>query len=330
MTCHQQVYSCAREGYILSIRMTLVLCLLSVVSGDLRAKLFVTNETSGYQLGFAVGARFRSVIHRAVQIDANLPPIRSWLNNDPIAGKFFNYSLLWHAVAFPALYAEINGMADAAGVNRLDLHLVNFESDILVMMSWNNMTAAARSPVRCSDVLSPNVSAHNEDGDIGVFTEALTYVVRTPDFTAFCYAGQLCGNAFSVNRFGMSQTMNQLWPLRDEVTASSWLGAAQNYALRSTIMWSSPTVAVASLPTPCMTGFSVNYFAASGAANVEVAFNVSAVTWIPNGRVFGHFNEYLVLNVSQPRDISAEHRRKTSAGRSMYALNRCIYLFFSC
>ena len=73
------------------------------------------------------------------------------------------------------------------------------------------------------------VVGHNEDGlPVDVNT---TYIVQADikdssgrsleQFTALCYAGMLCGNAFGFNNLGMASSVNYVFP---RVIASDGIG----------------------------------------------------------------------------------------------------------
>lgn len=143
-------------------------------------------------------------------------------------------------------------------------------------------------------------------------TNGLTYFVQTPDWTAFCYAGQLCGNAFSVNRFGVGVSSNQLWPLRTAPLPSRramFAGVATNFALRAIVGAASPAAVVKQLVamTPFLTGFSANAVGAAKAFNVEAAFAATLATTVTTSAV-AHFNLYEFIATPQLNDTSSTHR----------------------
>ena len=74
-----------------------------------------------------------------------------------------------------------------------------------------------QEPIHCSDVLGHTTPmlAHNEDADDFVYEYGLTYFVQTPSWTAFCYAGQLCGNAFFRKRVWRRAVVEPARPARE-------------------------------------------------------------------------------------------------------------------
>lgn len=228
--------------------------------------------------------------------DPYLPLVKSWLASDAEAAKYYTASVQWHKQNFPSSYREIDGLAVGAQVSVDDLQLINLESDLQLICgaSCAGTLRAKAAPSHCSDVLSlsPALLAHNEDNDDYILRNGLSYFVQTPDWTAFCYAGQLCGNAFSVNRFGIALSSNQLWPLRSQPPKKRYQlfeGVATNYALRATL--SMPSVSSSAQyyqNSTFITGFSANFVSKSAAVNVETAFDQCTTT--PITQPTGHFN----------------------------------------
>ena len=81
------------------------------------------------------------------------------------------------------------------------------------------------TPVCIDDVIAyyslplQTIMGHNEDGDLMYLSTS--YIVRAiilneegevlENFTAFCYPGRLCGNAFSFNHLGLVMSTNILF-----------------------------------------------------------------------------------------------------------------------
>jgi len=108
-------------------------------------------------------------------------------------------------MAYPWIYAELQGLADGLGVAFDDVFAWNCWDDLL-----------ARAPDGCTTVQLPGatpVVAHNEDGlaqfDGHCFIAEVSPAGRT-GFLAFCYPGSICGHTFAVSDRGLVLTGNNL------------------------------------------------------------------------------------------------------------------------
>lgn len=106
---------------------------------------------------------------------------------------------------FPAIWAEIEGLADG-----LDL-------PVREVMAWNcRGDLLASVPDGCTTVLIPGpvpVLAHNEDGL--PFFRGASFIadvapIDGPALKAFCYPGSIPGHTFAFNDAGLVQTVNNM------------------------------------------------------------------------------------------------------------------------
>lgn len=106
---------------------------------------------------------------------------------------------------FPAIHAEIEGLAEGLDLPFAEVFAWNCRGDI-----W------AMAPDGCTTVQVPGpriVVAHNEDGHPG-FRGACALLRARPDggigFTAFVYPGSLPGHTFAATDAGLVQTVNNI------------------------------------------------------------------------------------------------------------------------
>ncbi|MFP1644540.1 C45 family autoproteolytic acyltransferase/hydolase [Pontitalea aquivivens] len=106
---------------------------------------------------------------------------------------------------FPAIWAEIEGLAEGLGLPVTDVFAWNCRGDLL-----------ASTPDGCTTVLLPGgvpVLGHNEDGLPFFRGHAFIADIRpdgAPGFRAFCYPGSIPGHTFAFTDAGLVQTVNNL------------------------------------------------------------------------------------------------------------------------
>lgn len=106
---------------------------------------------------------------------------------------------------FPAIWAEVQGLAEGLGLPVGQVMAWNCRGDLL-----------ATSPDGCTTVLLPGetpVLAHNEDGF--PFLRGACFIAQlapsdAPQITAFCYPGSIPGHTFAFNGAGLVQTVNNI------------------------------------------------------------------------------------------------------------------------
>lgn len=106
---------------------------------------------------------------------------------------------------FPAIWAEIEGLAEGLEMPLADVFAWNCRGDLL-----------ARVPDGCTTVMVPGdapVLAHNEDG-LPFFRGACFIADAAPQtgpgFRSFCYPGSIPGHTFAFNDAGLAQTVNNI------------------------------------------------------------------------------------------------------------------------
>ena len=106
---------------------------------------------------------------------------------------------------FPAIWAEIEGLAEGLEMPLADVFAWNCRGDLL-----------ARVPDGCTTVMVPGdmpVLAHNEDG-LPFFRGSCFIADAAPQdgpaFRSFCYPGSIPGHTFAFNEAGLAQTVNNI------------------------------------------------------------------------------------------------------------------------
>lgn len=170
---------------------------MSNENGDLG---WLTVGGSPRDIGRALGQAGRAAVHRHLLT----APIWGQVNAPAHASRVARMS---DAVRqrFPAIWAEIEGLAEG-----LDLPVVQ-------VMAWNcRGDLLASVPDGCTSVLLPGdtpVLGHNEDGL--PFFRGHSFIAEAkpegaPGFRSFCYPGSIPGHTFAFTDAGLAQTVNNL------------------------------------------------------------------------------------------------------------------------
>lgn len=115
------------------------------------------------------------------------------------------------AASFPEFVQEIEGMADAAGI------------DFETLLIWNcrgDLAFTGDHPDGCTTVLLPGKNghhtiAHNEDGPFDLLENGFWLIAKPEhgiNFESFLYPGMLPGHTLGVNERGLVQTINNIQP----------------------------------------------------------------------------------------------------------------------
>lgn len=106
---------------------------------------------------------------------------------------------------FPAIHAEIEGLAEGLALPFDDVLAWNCRGDLM-----------SNAPDGCTTVLLPGpepIIAHNEDGLPGFRGHCFLADLApegAPAFTAFCYPGSIPGHTFAVTGAGLVQAVNNI------------------------------------------------------------------------------------------------------------------------
>lgn len=158
------------------------------IAGDARA------------IGRALGHAGRAAVHQ------RLLPSEPWAEvTDPRHAPLVTRLAEATRARFPAVHAEIEGLAEGLGLPFAQVMAWNARGDI-----------RASVPDGCTTVMLPGpapVLAHNEDG-LPFFRGACFIAEVAPDdapgFRSFCYPGSIPGHTFAWTDAGLVQTVNNI------------------------------------------------------------------------------------------------------------------------
>lgn len=152
------------------------------------------------EIGLALGRAGRDAVH------GRLIPSGIWqlVTAEAHAARVARMTLTVQE-RFPAIWAEIEGLAEGLGLPVEQVAAWNYRGDLL-----------ASVPDGCTTVLLPGeapVLAHNEDGL--PFLRGACFIAKVtpasaPAFHAFCYPGSIPGHTFAFTDAGLAQTVNNI------------------------------------------------------------------------------------------------------------------------
>ncbi|EMS77369.1 C45 family autoproteolytic acyltransferase/hydolase [Desulfotignum phosphitoxidans] len=177
----------------------------------MRIKEF-TVSGSYYEIGFAVGSRFKDVIHETFDNHKGLhEEFLVYHRTDDGQTRYENLIAL-HEKEYPHFMDELKGMAEGSGRNFEELFLMNMRGEYA-----GYVKDGALKGCTTFSVINKNnaLFAHNEDG-LEVFKGSL-YLLRAkpdgmPQFTALTYPGFLSGNSLGFNDEGICFSINNVHP----------------------------------------------------------------------------------------------------------------------
>lgn len=153
-----------------------------------------------HQIGLTLGRAGRDAVLR------HLPghPLWQALVSDRHAGRVARMAQATRA-RFPAIWAEIEGLAEGLGLPLEQVFAWNCRGDLL-----------ASVPDGCTTVMVPGdrpTLAHNEDGL--PFFRGACFIADVapqgqPGFRSFCYPGSIPGHTFAFTDAGLVQTVNNI------------------------------------------------------------------------------------------------------------------------
>lgn len=203
-----------------------------------------------WDLGFAVGARFKAMIKTRIN---GMADEKAWYATTDGQTMLAEAAAL-HNSRYPDFFHETCGMAAGVGITAAQAFMINLESEIYLYLEDNGLVSRAaseaaggglrklkggrnlkggrklraiprhgsRDGVGCSDALvgaspstgKPPLLGHNEDEDLAWL--GYTYVVLGKtggtQWAAYTYAGDLPSLAFGMNSHGLGFSMNYLEP----------------------------------------------------------------------------------------------------------------------
>lgn len=153
-----------------------------------------------HDLGFALGQAGRDAVNRHLTRHSLWAEVMSHHH----AARVARMAGATQA-RFPAIWAEIEGLAAGLDMPLMQVFAWNCRGDLLGSV-----------PDGCTTVMLPGenpVLAHNEDGlpfFRGACFVAEAAPLGAPGFHAFCYPGSIPGHTFAFNSAGLAQTVNNL------------------------------------------------------------------------------------------------------------------------
>eukprot|EP00930_Biecheleria_cincta_P045484 TRINITY_DN31345_c0_g1_i1.p1 TRINITY_DN31345_c0_g1~~TRINITY_DN31345_c0_g1_i1.p1 ORF type:complete len:381 (+),score=54.10 TRINITY_DN31345_c0_g1_i1:47-1189(+) len=301
------------------------MCALTLVKRILCLAAFPSLAIGGLPV-FDVGSDWEKLgqlaaerIHDFQRVSPTVAKLRKIMKNKNVS-EAFDTLWAWHSSAFPDYVKELRDMAKGANVDLSDLALFSLKNELLDV--YGQQTPDAEES-ECSDVLVRNgdnhIDGHNEDGEAELAN--VSYWVKTDDFEAMAYPGQLPGGAFGFNRHGLVVTMNALSP-KDVVIKH---GCAGKYWVGRKIM-DAETVAqvVDFLKTTCHAyGMSLNVGSTRTGEQVNIEVGPGSglsVHSVDNASYF-HANAYLHLNVTEDPHLSPSSAHRQARAKQLAPAN---------
>ncbi|KWZ39203.1 peptidase C45 [Burkholderia savannae] len=220
----------------------------------------------------------------------------------PAMDAYFSQSSAWRAVArwrghpfvaelrraaeaaFPALVAELDGIAAGLGWRAEDVFVWNCRGELIHNAPDGCTTLAVRTP-------RERMIAHNEDGDPHLRGKCRLVDVRPdgkPGFVSFYYPGSLPGHTFAVNRAGLVQTINNVRIRRPAA------GVPRMILARAVLDAVSLDGVLRVLrDTPRASGFHHTLGCAGDARVVSVEASVARTSTLDVDGVYGHANHLI-------------------------------------
>lgn len=181
-----------------------------VVTSKQELNLF---QVSGepYEIGYQLGEIARPVFADYMEQSSAWRAVRRW-RGDPFVQKLRAAA----QVHFPALLAELDGMASGLGWSAEDVFLWNCRGELIhhAPDGCTTLAVAETGTEPNSEAnTNPRFIAHNEDGDPFLRERCAMVDVQPagkPGFISFYYPGSLPGHTFAANRAGIAQAINNL------------------------------------------------------------------------------------------------------------------------
>jgi len=171
-------------------------------------------EVSGshYEVGYAIGTHFADSIQQAYDTYPLLRDLRAYHQTDAAQARYADM-LAVHQDRFPQYMQELQGMADGAKRDLVDVLLVNWRGEYRGFMTEADDLRGCADCSILTDKLA--LIGHNEDG-APAFRKHMYFIHATvannAKFTACSYPGFLCGNAFGFNTHGICYSIDNIRP----------------------------------------------------------------------------------------------------------------------
>ncbi|CAK9202866.1 unnamed protein product [Sphagnum troendelagicum] len=271
----------------------------------------------GYELGFAIGQHFGTMIHSRFKQD---PYLHSQML--PFAMSAGGQQLISSLSAtnktrFPEYWDEMCGTADGSQVPFLQVLLINMRKEIAPFLPTKTSSEKLGDADQCSTVLlhSDNLSliAHNEDAHVSILNHVYLVHAELEDglsFVAYTYAGELPSCAFGFNSYGVVFTLNSV-PLASEEAVAG--GVARNFISRDLLEAHNLDDALERARERHLSvghNYNIMDINERKIVTVETASNARSSTRNIAMEPFFHANMYLHLQVPQVANETSLYRQK--------------------
>lgn len=264
-----------------------------------------------YKLGELASHR----IQKYQWISPTVAKLKKIMQNKNVS-RAYDTLLSSHCSAFPEFAKELQDMASGAQVEYKDLVMYSFKNELLAVYGEQ---APDTEESECSDVLihtaDQHINGHNEDGEAELAN--VSYWVKTSEFEAMSYPGQLPGGAVGFNRHGLVLTVNALSP-KDAVVDRGCVG--KYWTTRKVLACKSIAEAVDFLQSTCHTyGMSLNVGSTVTGEQVNIEVGPGrklSVNDITSGSYF-HANAYLHLHVRQDPKLSPSSAHREARAKEL-------------
>ena len=297
---------------------------------------------SHFELGQEIGTvKSIEILHSFELLSDELAFYMDYFNKNTTTRELYQVIYNNHKRYFPDLMDELNGMI--AGVNNVSivndtsLFIFNILNDLELYLPYDNtnntMEFNSKNKNHCSDILMIQgkdiIAGHNEDWSKDFIND--TFILRyynissgsvSPNnnlgdkdtWTSYTYAGQLSGDAFGFNEYGLAISINSLYPKDINLLT----GASLSFLGRSILHGESISNVIALLKRyPIMSGLSINIASINELqiCNIEIsANNLFSIHYYNfndiQSSIISHFNTYKYLNINQYDNISSNHRQQ--------------------
>jgi predicted choloylglycine hydrolase len=205
---------------------------------------------------------------------------------------------------FPALVAELDGMAAGLGSSTEDVFLWNCRGELIHNAPDGCTTLAATSG-------NARFIAHNEDGDPYLRERSFLVDVQPtgkPGFVSFYYPGSLPGHTFAASRAGLVQAINNL---RIRVPAA---GVPRMILARAVLDTTSLDEAVKLLrDTPRASGFHHTLGCAGDARLLSIEATPQRCSVVADKTLAGHANHLIHAGCESEAQIVTDSSRDRQA-----------------
>lgn len=248
------------------------------------------------QIGQALGKLARPLMSVYLKQSGTWEALRPW------RGHPYLQELAEQAkTAVPAIWEELEGLADGLRMSVDDVLLWNCRGDLL----HNTTDGCTSAALKAAD--GTRWIAHNEDGDPYLYGRCYLVDVAmedAPGYLSFYYPGSLPGHTFGANRAGLVQTINNLR------TRQRQPGVPRMFLARAVLDCSTLDEAIDLLrDTPHSGGFHHTLGSASDPRLFSAEVTPGAVSILDIGTRYGHANHMIHVETRGQAQLITESSR---------------------